>query len=66
MRVKRKGKVEISPLIVVQSTVCGLILLVAGCLRLIGGRGYDVVRGVVYEWLTDGGVADALVAMSDG
>lgn len=48
-------------LLAVQSIACGVILLLALVLRLIGGETWDQLHAVFRQWLTDGGLADAWV-----
>ncbi len=45
-------------LLAVQSIACGVVLLLALVLRLIGGSTWDRLRTVFRQWLTDGGVAE--------
>ena len=44
-------------LLAVQSTVCGVILLLVLVLRLIGGDTWNTVRTVAQRWMTDAGIA---------
>ncbi|MBQ9861243.1 MAG: hypothetical protein IJO75_03190 [Clostridia bacterium] len=47
-------------LLVWQSAVCGVVLLVALIVRLIGGSFYEQLRTTFRNALTDNGIADAV------
>ncbi len=56
MAEQRRTRSRLS-LIAVQSIVCGVILLLALLLRLIGGDTWDQLRTVFQHWMTDDGLA---------
>lgn len=45
-----------------QSAVCGVVLLIALIVRLIGGSFYEGLRQTFREALTDNGIADTVSA----
>ena len=45
-----------------QSAACGVVLLIALIVRLIGGGFYDELRTVFRDALTDNGIADTVSA----
>ena len=49
-------------LLLVQSAVCGVVLLVALIMRLIGGSFYEELRTEFRDALTDIGIADTVSA----
>lgn len=49
-------------LLLVQSAVCGVILLIALITRLIGGSFYEELRRTFRDALTDSGIADTVSA----
>lgn len=49
-------------LLLVQSAACGVVLLIALIVRLIGGSFYDELRTVFLNALTDNGIADTVSA----
>lgn len=57
-RQKTKGDTSF---LLVQSAVCGAVLLLSLVLRLIGGGFYEDVRTRFKAALTDSGVADTIV-----
>lgn len=52
-------------LLAVQSIACGVILLLALVLRLIGGGTWDRLHTVFRQWLTDGGIAEGWAVRLD-
>lgn len=48
-------------LLLMQGVACGLLLLVALAIRLIGGGVYDKARDVLYRAMTDDGVAETVL-----
>lgn len=50
-------------LLLIQSAVCGVVLLIALIARLIGGSFYDSLRNIFRDALTDNGIADAVSAL---
>ena len=53
-------KSAVGTLLVWQSAVCGVVLLVALIVRLIGGSFYEQLRTTFRNALTDNGIADAV------
>lgn len=53
---KRRTRSRLS-LLAVQSIVCGVILLLALLLRLVGGNTWDQLRTVFQHWMNDDGLA---------
>ncbi len=56
---KVKNRVGAS-LLLVQSAVCGVVLLIALIVRLLGGSFYEQLRATFRDALTDNGIADAV------
>ncbi len=58
---KNKNRAGTS-LLLVQSAVCGVVLLIALIVRLIGGNFYEQLRTTFRDALTDNGIADTVSA----
>ena len=57
---EQRRKSDTGSLLFVQSAVCGVVLLIALIVRLIGGGFYEEVRSVFRNALTDVGLADTV------
>lgn len=56
---KPKSRADTS-LLLIQSAVCGVVLLIALIVRLIGGSFYDELRNTLRDALIDNGIADTV------
>ena len=59
---QKEKKKSGTALLLMQSAACGVVLLIALVLRLIGGNFYDEVRTAFRDALTDNGIADTVSA----
>lgn len=57
---KNKSSPKRMTLLAVQSIVCGIVLLLALVLRLLGGTVYDKTRELLYDALIDSGVMETV------
>lgn len=58
---KQKNRTETS-LLLIQSAVCGVVLLIALITRLIGGSFYEELRSTFRRALTDNGIGNTVSA----
>ena len=57
-----RRKPNAGTLLLWQSAACGVVLLIALIVRLIGGNVYDQLQTVFRDALTDNGIADTVSA----